>query len=375
MTDVIIIGGGIAGCTCAYFLACDGVDVTLLEQFELNSLSSGVNAGSLHAQIQPEPFLKFGETWARRFLPALKLYKGAMSIWQDIEATLGNDLEVDLNGGIAVAATDEEMRMLEAKGRLERRGGLDTELLSAGEMRKRAPYVAPAMVGGAFCPIEGKANPLAAARAFATATRDLGTTILERHSVTAIRRTGSGYEVDAGATTFSAPRVVNAAGNEAASIVALLGGRIDLRSFPIQLCVTEPIAPSIEHLVYSAGSMLTLKQTRKGTVLIGGGWPAVLDHDRLPSVNRESLDGNLKVALAVVPALADVEVARTWAAEVNGNRSWLPVIGEVPGSSGFFMNYVPWMGFSGAPMASKIVASLVQGRGSGVDFPIDAFAP
>lgn len=375
MTEVIVIGGGIAGCTTAYFLARNGVDVVLLEQFAVNSQASGSNAGSLHAQIQPEPFLEFGESWVRQFLPALNIYNGAMSIWRDIEATLSADLEVELSGGIVVAATDAEMRLLADKTALERSVGIETELLGASELRDRAPYIGSAQVGGLFCPIEGKANPLAAARAFAAAARKLGATILERHRVVAIRRIGAGFEVDAGGRTFRASRVVNAAGNEAAKVALLVGGKMDLQSFPIQLSVTEPIAPLIGHLVYSAGSMLTLKQTRKGTVLIGGGWRASLDRNRRPSVNRESLDGNLEVALAIVPALADVAIARTWATEVNGNESWLPVIGELPGSPGFFMNYVPWMGFSAAPMASKIVASLVRGRGSGVNFPIDAFLP
>jgi glycine/D-amino acid oxidase-like deaminating enzyme len=120
---------------------------------------------------------------------------------------------------------------------------------------------------------------------------------------------------------------------------------------------------------------LTVKQTRIGTVLIGGGWPAALDDNQQPRVDRASLQANLDVALEVVPVLAEAAIARTWAAEVNGNQSWLPVIGEVPGNRGFFMNYVPWMGFSGAPMASQIVASLVQGQGSGADFAVDAFAP
>ncbi len=375
MTDALVIGGGIAGCTTAYFLARDGVEVTLLEQFTLGSLASGTNAGSLHAQIQPEPFFEFGETWARRFLPALEFYEGAMSIWQDIEAALGEDLEVVLSGGIVAAATSDEMRILERKAALERSAGLDTELLDASELHERAPYLSPTLVGGAFCPVEGKASPLAATRAFAAAARDLGASILEHRRVTGIRRGRGGYEVDTATGTMSASRVVNAAGNDAARIAALVGGGVDLQSFPIQLSVTERLAPLIGHLVYSAGSRLTLKQTRDGTVLIGGGWPAVFDYARRPRVDRESLCGNLEAALDVVPALAGVSIVRTWAAEVNGNDSWLPVIGELPGSPGFYMNYVPWMGFSGAPMAGRIVANLLQGRGPGVDFPVDAFAP
>ena len=375
LAEVIVIGGGIAGCTTAYFLAADGVDVTLLEQYELNTLASGSNAGSLHAQIQPEPFVELGEAWARQFLPALPLYREAMSLWRDIGMLLGTDLDVAQDGGIVVAANDEEMRILEAKSGLERSAGLGTELLSRSELRDRAPYISRHMVGAAFCPIEGKANPLLAASAFAAAARSHGATIQQQHRVTAIRSSGAGYEVDTSNGSFHAARIVNAAGIEAGRVAALLGGHVDMQSFPLLLSVTEPTDPLIGHLVYSGSEMLTLKQTKTGTVLIGGGWPAALDDQKRPQVTSNSLYGNLRVALDVVPALASVNIVRTWAAEVNGNESWLPVIGEMPGARGFFINYVPWMGFSGAPAASRIVTSLVQGRDPPVDFDVSHFKP
>lgn len=126
MTDVIIIGGGIAGCTTAYYLARDGVNVTLLERSALSAMASGSNAGSLHAQIQPEPFLDLGESWVRQFLPALAFYKESMRLWRDIQTTLDADLEVVLSGGIVVAKNDKELRSLEDKAVFERAAGIET---------------------------------------------------------------------------------------------------------------------------------------------------------------------------------------------------------------------------------------------------------
>lgn len=375
MPDVIVIGGGIAGCTTAYYLAVDGVDVTLLEQYELNALASGSNAGSLHAQIQPEAFADLGESWARRYAAALPFYAESIALWRLAEATLGVDFEIAQVGGLTVAADDAEMRMVEAKAAIERRAGLDIQLLQAAELRDRAPYVSSRMVGAAFCPLEGKANPLRAAPAFAAAAAARGARIVEGQRVTAIRRVGSEYEVATANGVFHAARVIDAAGIDAGRIAMLVGADVAVQSFPIQLCVTEPLAPLIGHLVYAGSQMLTLKQTRGGTVLIGGGWPAVADERGHARVDRDSLQGNLSLACEVVPALESAHIVRSWAAFVNGNDSWLPLIGELPGAPGFFINYVPWMGFSGAPAGSRIVASLAQGRNAPVEFDISPFRP
>jgi glycine/D-amino acid oxidase-like deaminating enzyme len=119
--------------------------------------------------------------------------------------------------------------------------------------------------------------------------------------------------------------------------------------------------------------MLTLKQNRAGTVLIGGGWPAMPDEGGRPRVSGPSLTANLGAALRVVPALRRLRLVRSWAAAVNGNASWKPLLGAVPGIPGFFINYVPWMGFSGGPAGAEIVASLVQGREPPVDFDLRPF--
>ena len=375
MTDVIVVGGGIAGCTTAYYLAADELDVLLLEQHEPNALASGSNAGSLHAQIQYEPFVQYGTQWARRFAAAVPFYVESIALWVAAENDLGVDLEVKKVGGILVAGSGEQMRHIEAKTRIECEAGLETVMLDRQELRRLAPYVNERLLGGAFCPSEGKANPLVAAPAFADAAVKLGARVLTGCEVTGITVRPGGYVVHTTRADYSAARVVNAAGINAGRIASLVGFPLQIEAYPIQLCVTEPIEPLVHHLVYAAQEKLTLKQTPAGTILIGGGWPSEVDCRGRAQVSVESLSRNLAVALDVVPSLGSANLVRSWAAIVNGTPDWLPILGELPGLPGFFMNYVPWMGFTGGPAGGRIVANLVQGREPPVDFDVQPFAP
>ena len=85
---MIIIGGGISGCAVAYYLACEGLEVILLERSGLNGESSGANSGSLHGQIPHEVFLEKGIEWAHNFGPTLKLLKDSIHLWKDLERLL-----------------------------------------------------------------------------------------------------------------------------------------------------------------------------------------------------------------------------------------------------------------------------------------------
>ncbi|KLU20745.1 hypothetical protein EOS_39750 [Caballeronia mineralivorans PML1(12)] len=373
MNDVIVIGGGLAGCATAYYLARDGVAVTVLERSELNTQASGSNAGSLHAQIPHDPFVNRGPQWARTFAPTIGLLRHSIDVWRDLPATLDADLEVSLRGGLLVATDASQMASIAAKAEVECSQGLEVRLLGRADVRTLAPYLSDTIVGGAFCPDEGKASPLAATLAYARAARALGARFVRHAEVTRIAPTHDGFEVSAGTELFRAGRVVNAAGADAGKIAALLGISIDVQGFAIQVAVTERVGPLIPHLVYSAGDKLTLKQNQAGSILIGGGWPARWHSRGYPTTDPDSLERNMAVALAVVPALGALRVIRTWAAVVNGTDDWKPILGEVPGTPGFFINFFPWMGFTAGPAVAQIVASLVQGKPAPFDVDLSPF--
>jgi glycine/D-amino acid oxidase-like deaminating enzyme len=360
--DVLVVGGGITGSATALRLAEGGADVILVERHDLNTQGSGYNAGSLHSQLQHEPFIQRGEAWARRYAPATRFLAESTGLWQTLGDELGTDLEAAILGGILVAETAAQMRDVERKVGIEREQGLDVELLSASDLQRLAPYVSDRMAGGEICRSEGKANPLLAGPALARAARSAGARILPHTELTALAREGEGFRAATSGGEIGARRVVSAGGIEAGRVTALLGVPLPVRGEAIQVSVTEPVQPLVRHLLYFAGDMLTLKQAKVGSLLIGGGWPARLAADGTPTVNPDSLRDNLALAQKVVPAVGQARLLRAWAGFVNAVDDWLPIIGELPGQPGAFVGVFPYMGFTAGPLMGQVLADLVLGR-------------
>lgn len=361
-SDVLVIGGGIAGLMTAWNLAEAGADVTLLEARDLGTQASGANAGSLHLQIQYPEFAAYGEDWARRYGPCLGFLKDSLALWQNLSTRVGEDLDVKLGGGIVVAQTDAQMRLIARKAAIEAAHGVETRLLDRDELRAVAPYLSDKAIGGGFCSLEGKANPLRATPAVAAAAERAGVTLLRNAEVKAIASEADGYRVVTSRGTFQAQRVVNAAGAAAGKVAAMLDVPIEIDGFPLQVTVSEPVAPLIPHLVYSAAGKLSLKQAPNGGCIIGGGWPASRRADGTLATDPSSLTGNMAIAADVVPKLGQMRALRSWTAWVNGTPDWRPILGEVPNRPGFFLALFPWVGFSAAPMTAKVTADLVLGR-------------
>jgi sarcosine oxidase, subunit beta len=366
-TDVLIIGGGITGCALAYFLSKDGARVTLVEREDLNSQSSGSNAGSIHAQMDHRLFGDGHDAEIRRNAPMTTLLMAAISLWQGLEKELEMDFELALIGGLLVTDQAEQMRIIEKKVLFERSLGLPVDLLSETDIRGVAPYVSDAMIGGALCSIEGEANALLVAPALAVAAARRGAKIMIKTDVLGLSTDQNGFVAETSKGPIVAERVINCAGAEAAAVGRFLGIELPVFGEAIQVNVTEPTAPLVRHLVYYAGDRLTLKQSRRGALIIGGGWPAAYDADGRPTLRADSLHGNLRVCCHVVPASGSVRVIRTWPGIVNDTADGLPIISELDRIPGCFVANFPRMGFTGGPIAARIIANIILGRPQDLD--------
>lgn len=357
--DVIVIGGGAIGASSAYQLAKQGANVALLEEFDLNTQASGRNAGSLHGQIQYEPFEELGIGWAKQFLHGLSILADSLEIWKGLSDELGVDLEVSSNGGLMIAENETNLRHLEEKVRLENSIGIDSRMLSRSELQEKAPYISAKMVGAAFCPIEGKANPLVVAPAFADAARRHGAVISTRTEVLEIAKNSQGFTISTSAGQFRGAEVLITANAGIPKLTAGLGKRIPISDVPVQVSVTEQIEKFVHHLVYFTSEKLTFKQANSGSLLIGGGWPARYDEKQNPILNPDSLRSNLRVALKVVPRIADVKVIRTWVGTGNGTEDHNPIIDKFPGVDGLYVGMYPYMGFTASPLMGRLLAELI----------------
>ncbi|HHZ67150.1 MAG TPA: FAD-binding oxidoreductase, partial [Alphaproteobacteria bacterium] len=269
------------------------------------------------------------------------------------------------------AGSDGEMQEVRRKTGIERKFGIQVEVLDKKDLQQIAPYISESMVGGAFYPEEGKANPLLVTPAFANQAERYGVKIIRQAEVESIAIEGRGFTANTTKGAITCRRIGNCAGADAARIGAMVGLKLPVRGHPIQVSVTEPIAPVVEHLVYSASDRLTLKQTRHGSCIIGGGWPSGIDPvtGRL-KVESDSMMRNLQIAIQTVPRLRHAQLVRTWPAVVNGTENWRPILGEASNVKGFVMNVFPWMGFTAGPASSRVTADLMLGRRPSTAFEV-----
>ncbi len=359
--DVLIVGGGLAGCALAYYLAKAGVEVVVVERGELNREASGTNAGSFHFQIAIHQLTGSNTDADRhRLLQDVRLNAAAAELWYRLEPELDADLGVHVTGGLMVAQTAEELRVLEHKEEIERSAGLETHVLVGEELRNFAPYLSGELSGASYCAREGHANPLAAAPAFAARAIEAGAIFRINAPVIAVTSlSGQGanrFRIDTTVGSIDAHRIVNATGAWADQFAQLSGLHLPLWPAGLHVNVSEPreriLTPMIQHI----GRRLTLKQAANGTFIIGGGWPARPESAPTRfSVRWPSAAGNAAVAVDVMPVLKDVRIMHMWTGVMAFTDDFNPIVGEFSGLPGYFVCVVS-TGFTLGPMVARLLA-------------------
>lgn len=233
-TRVVIIGGGIVGCSIAYHLALRGVsDVVLLERKELTSGTTWHAAGLV------------GQLRATHNMTRLAQY--TTELFSTLEAETGQATGFQQRGSVAVAPTAHRFEELKRQASMARVFGLPVEVIDPAEIARLVPEArVDDLIGGVFLPGDGVTNPVDTTRAFAKGARAMGATICENITVERIltdegRATGVRYTVDGEAREMLADVVVNAAGMWGRELGDQVGATIPLHAAEHFYIVTEGV--------------------------------------------------------------------------------------------------------------------------------------
>ena len=335
---VVIIGGGIVGCSVAYHLAKRGVDeVLLLERHRLTS-GSTFHAAGLVGQLRTSANIT-------------QLLGYSVALYDKLEAETGLTTGWKRNGGLRLACNQERWTEVKRQATTARSFGLDMHLLNPVEARDLWPLMAiDDVIGAAFLPTDGQANPSDMTQALARGARQGGVRIAEEVSVINFERGLNGKVVavitDGG--RVACDKTVCCAGQWSRDVGKLAGVTIPLVSVQHQYMITERIegvSPGLPTL--RDPDRLTYYKEEVGGLVMGGyepnpkpwaadGLPEKFHFTTLES-DFDRFEPLMERALPRVPALETAGIKDL----LNGPESFTPdgnfILGEAPETPGFFV--------------------------------------
>ena len=229
--DVVIIGGGIVGCSIAYHLTRDGItNVVLLERNQLTSGTTWHAAGLV------------GQLRATRNLTELAKY--TTTLFEGLERETGQATGFKQNGSFSLALSEGRLEELLRGASMAKSFGLEVDVVSVGEIRERLPhYNMENVKGGVFLPKDGQVNPIDVTQALAAGARARGAKVFENTKVTRVLvKNGAAYGVETADGTILADKVVVASGMWSRDLGRSIGVNIPLHACEHFYIVSEPIA-------------------------------------------------------------------------------------------------------------------------------------
>src|SRR5215468_2780164 len=201
-TEILIVGGGIAGCSTAYHLASHGHAVTLIERGEVAGAASGLNAGLIDCV-----------GWSDRRDLQDHLTAGSVELFERAQLEEGEDCEFRRSGSLQAIHTPEQHEFTRRRVADLHAHGQRVELITTREARTLEPTWSPSLLGAMYSPLRAQADPMKGTRAFATLAARHGARIVTGEAVSGLApRAGGGWTARTTRGALDADVLVLAAG-------------------------------------------------------------------------------------------------------------------------------------------------------------------
>jgi len=382
IADVVVVGGGIIGCSVAYYLAKKGVKVIVIEKNKgLSFGASGANQGGCALQLFHPPVLELAR-------PSLEIYR-------NLSQEIGYDVDYENTGSLVCSVDEEQYPDMQKHVEKKRRQGIDVQLIEGDRLRELEPTLGGDVVAGVEEREGGIMNPFKVNYGFAYAARKLGTEFFLSREVKKIERdknriTSVVTDREKIGTNF----VVNAAGAWASQIGKMVGISIPVRPRRGQIIVTErlPLNKRWRYILdadylTTAFDLAAVEKSEDPRIRLGvagsyvqentGNWTIGSSRDFADYTTRvtmQTIRYLAKRATRFMPKLKSVNSIRLFAGlrpfcYVDG----LPILSRLNSPR----NFVIATGHAGegvtlAPITGKLISELITEKTTSIS--IDAFA-
>ncbi len=374
-SQVVIIGGGVVGCSVLYHLCKLGwTDVTLIERSELTSGSTWHAAGGFHTLN------------ADVNMAALQGY--TIELYKELEQVSGQSCGLHHVGGLTLASDPERWDFLKSARAMHRHMGLETELVTPGDIRQLSPITnTEGVLGALYDPLDGHLDPSGTTHAYAKAAQKYGAEIELRNRVLKTTQSSNGsWEVVTEKGTVIAEHLVNAAGLWAREVGEMAGISLPLHPMEHQYLATDDIPEVFQHdkelpHVMDPEGESYLRQEGRGLVIgfyeqacdpwAVDGTPWDFGHELLAN-KLDRIEDAMETAFHRYPVLGNAGIKTV----INGPFTFAPdgnpLVGPVPGLRNYWSACAVMAGFSqGGGVGLALAEWMIYGEPSCDVFAMD----
>jgi sarcosine oxidase subunit beta len=350
--DVVIVGGGGHGLSCAYHLSrYHGIrNVAVIEKGYLAGGNTARNTTTIRSNyITPE---------------GIAFYKEGVALFEQLSEELDFNVMFSQRGQLTLAHTEATLRSFHARAEMGKHLGTRTEVVDQKGVEKLVPllnmdYGGPLeILGGLWHADGGTARHDAVAWGYAAQAARRGVEIHQRTEVQGFEVVNDRIQaVRTNRGRIAAGQVLIATGGMNYDVALMAGVELPIRCYPLQAMVTQPLKPWLDTLVSSVSLHTYLVQSSRGEIVIGGG----SDPYQLYST-RSTLDMKEHLAEGAVhlfPFLQGVKLLRQWAGITDMTPDYSPIMGASPlGNLWLDCGWGTW-GFKATPVAGKRMAETI----------------
>lgn len=369
--DVVIIGGGIIGLAGGYFLSKNKKRVLVIDKGGFADGASGACDDMILFQSK-KPGINLELTFE-----SLELYRRLMVDFED-------DMQFKNLGGMVLIENDAELAIMEQFVEEQRSYGLDVEVISRHDARKKQPFLSDHIIASTYSMMDSQIDPFHVMRALERHGAKLGMQVMRRNGVVGIERLGNGNWSVAceDGSRHEAATVVNAAGAWAPSIAHMVGTVVPIVPKRGQIVLSERIPPIGETNLWNAkylvtklhkgaevtfspeerelGLSLAFTRSAGGTYLMGSTREYV-GYDKGTTI--AGIRGIINLTLSYLPKMKDVGIVRAMAGLRPETPDGKMILGEHEGLDGFYTAAGhEGDGIALAPITGRLLCDLVLGN-------------